>query len=45
VASPTKITKMRRRIRAAKVGKRRKRFVRVHGTTQPMLALDEAAIQ
>lgn len=40
--SATKKTKMRRRIRSIKLGKKRKSYIRIHGTTQPMLPLDEA---
>ena len=45
VASPSKITKTRRRLRRKKQGRRRKSYVRNHGTTQPLLNLDEAAFQ
>lgn len=45
MASPSKITKTRRRLRRKKQGRRRKSYVRNHGTTQPLLNLDEAAFQ
>ena len=45
MASPTKITKTRRRLRRKKMGRRRKAFIRNHGTTAPLLSLDDAPIQ
>ena len=39
MASCTKKTKVRRAIKKAKAGKTRKRLIRNHGTTPPLLSL------
>ncbi|MCY4380286.1 MAG: hypothetical protein OXC40_01780 [Proteobacteria bacterium] len=45
MASATKITKVRRRLRRKNLGHKRKRQAKIMGTTKPLLPLDEAAFQ
>jgi len=45
MASPTKKLKVRRKLRSVKMGRKRKSHDRIHGSTQPNLALDKPNAQ